>query len=241
MTAPTHSALRGTVAQLAAEFIGTFALVFVGTGAIAADSLTGGEVGQVGIALAFGAVIAVMIYAYGKVSGAHYNPAVTIALWQRGVFSGRRVTSYIAAQVLGALSGSALLAVIVRPLGNVALGATVPISGGVASALSVEVAATFLLVTVILGVVRAGDRADPWAGTAVGATVTICALSFGPISGASMNPARSFGPLWFTAGALQVYWIYLVGPVIGASIAVLVDRLIPGGSGIVMREADRKR
>lgn len=240
------SAAPSLRARLVAEFVGTFALVFVGTGAIAVNAITGGVIGHLGIALSFGLVIAVFVYAYKDLSGAQYNPAVSVSLWLRGVFPGREVLPYVLTQCSAAVAASGIVAAgarwiavgastggAVRAGGTVSapvleLGATVPGPGGAWVALPVEVLATFLLVTVILGVVRAGERANPWAGLAIGGTVALCALAFGPISGASMNPARSFGPMLLEAGAARVYWIYLVGPVVGGVIAVLIDRIMEG-------------
>lgn len=213
-------------ARLLAEFVGTFALVFAGTGAIAVDRLSDGTIGHLGIAVAFGLVIAVMVYAYKDLSGAQYNPAVSIALWLRGVFPGRDVAPYVAAQLAGAAAASGVLVLLVAPLGVEEIGATLPGAGGAAISLPVEVLATFLLVTVILGVVRAGERANAWAGLAIGGAVALCAVAFGPVSGASMNPARSFGPMLFVPGAAGVYWVYVVGPVVGGMCAVMVDRVL---------------
>lgn len=254
-------------ARLLAEFVGTFALVFAGTGAIVVDAVSGGAIGHVGIALTFGLVIAVFVYAYKDLSGAQYNPAVSAALWLRGVFPGREVAPYVAAQLAGALAASGIVALGVRKIAAeavmegaaalaegaalvqgatsagaaasavvVGLGATVPGPGGALVTLPVEVLATFLLVTVILGVVRAGERANPWAGIAIGGTVALCALAFGPISGASMNPARSFGPIIFAHGAARSYWLYVVGPVVGGIIAVLVDRAVDTPVGLTTEE-----
>ena len=247
-------------ARLLAEFVGTFALVFAGTGAIVVDAVSGGAIGHAGIALTFGLVIAVFVYAYKDLSGAQYNPAVSVALWLRGVFPGREVVPYVAAQLAGATAASGIVAVGVRRIAAEAvmegaalvqgatsagaaasdavagLGATVPGPGGALVALPVEVLATFLLVTVILGVVRAGERANPWAGIAIGGTVALCALAFGPISGASMNPARSFGPIVFAHGGARSYWLYVVGPVVGGILAVLVDRAVDIPVGLTTEE-----
>lgn len=225
--------------RLVAEFVGTLALVAAGTGAVAANSVTGGALGHIGVALTFGLVIAVFVYAYKDVSGAQYNPAVSVALALRGAFPRREVAPYILAQGAGAVAGGALVRLLVgaivaagdaafRPGSAAILGATMPGPGGAWVALGVEVVATFLLVTVILGVVRAGGRGNPWAGIAIGGTVALCALAFGPISGASMNPARSLGPALFAPGAGAVLWIYIVGPVVGGALAVAVDRVVTG-------------
>lgn len=221
--------------RLTAEFVGTFALVFAGTGAIAADALTG-AVGHVGIALAFGLVIAVMVYAFKDVSGAHFNPAVTIALWSRGDHRPREVVPYLLAEIAGAVAASLVLLALVRPLGGADLGATLParvlVAAGpraaVLGTVTIEALATFFLVTVIFGVVRAGDGANPWAGVAIGGTVALDALAFGTLTGASMNPARSLGPAFVVPGALDQVWLYIVGPIAGALVAAAVDRVIRG-------------
>ena len=222
---PTVPTMR---ARLVAEFVGTFALVFIGTGAIAVDSLTRSSIGtlsHLGISIAFGLVIGVMVYTYKEISGAQFNPAVTVALWARGVFPGREVPLYVAIQVIAAVLASGCLAALASPLGVHDFGATIPATGVPRfSVFVIEVVATFFLVTVILGVVRAGDRANPWSGFAIGSTVALCALAFGPISGASMNPARSFGPALVSSGALDSYWIYLAGPLAGGFFASVVDR-----------------
>ncbi len=211
--------------RLVAEFVGTFALVFAGTGAIVSNGVSGGAVGHVGVALTFGLVIAVMVYAYKDVSGAQYNPAVSIALWLRGVFPGREVAPYIFTQLVAAVAAGGVLRLIVPPAAGVSdLGATMPTWSAGAS-IAIEAVATFFLVTVILSVVRAGERSNPWAGIAIGGTVALCALFAGPLTGASMNPARSFGPAVVSPGALGVYWIYVVGPVLGGVVAAVLDRM----------------
>lgn len=223
------------VHRLIAEFIGTFALVFAGTGAIVVNAATNGAIGHIGVSLTFGLVIGVMVYGYKDYSGAQFNPAVSIALWLRGVFPRREVFPYIAIQIAGAVVGSITLVFIVPGefvgvvdgmTGRIA-GATVPASGiNAVQAIAAEVVTTFFLVTVILGVVSAGERSDSWAGIAIGGTVALAALFFGPISGASMNPARSLGPALVETGALSVYWIYVVGPIVGGGLAVAVDRVL---------------
>jgi aquaporin NIP len=221
--------------RLAAEFVGTFALVFAGTGAIAINRWSNGVVGHVGIAVTFGLVIGVMVYAYKDLSGAQFNPAVSVSLWLRGVFPGREVVPYVVVQLIASIVATGVLLFIV-PMGEqsiaggtLSLGATLPGEGvGAVQATASEAVTTFFLVTVILGVVSAGERGNPWAGIAIGGTVALCALFFGPLAGASMNPARSLGPAVFTPGALAVYWIYVVGPVFGGVTAVGVDILVRG-------------
>lgn len=206
---------------LVAEFIGTFFLVLAGTGAIVVDAQTH-AITHVGVALVFGLVVAALVYALAHVSGAHFNPAVTLGFWSAGEFLGRRVPWYIAAQVLGAVAASLVL----RSLfGTVAsLGATIP-TGAASTAFWLEILMTFLLVFVILGSAVHGRATKSFAGIAIGSTIALCALFGGPISGASMNPARSFGPA-LVAGLWQDQWIYLVAPIAGALLAVVGYRLV---------------
>ncbi|MGD9711138.1 MAG: MIP family channel protein [Thermomicrobiales bacterium] len=208
----------------AAECIGTFALVFAGTSAIVIDAERDGAIGHVGIGLVFGLVIMVMIYAVGHISGAHFNPAVTLGFAVGRHFSWREVPRYWAAQFAGALLASAL----VRGLfGEEArLGSTVP-SGSAGQSLVLEIVLTFLLMFVVAAVstdVRAVGQA---AAIAIGGTVGLCALFGGPISGASMNPARSLGPA-LASGVWTDQWLYLAGPAAGAIVAVLAYALIGG-------------
>jgi len=204
--------LRGA---LIAEFVGTFFLVFAGTGAIVVDSINH-EVTHVGVSLVFGLVIAALIYAVGHISGAHFNPAVTIGFWLLGEFPPARVPAYVAAQILGATSASALLLIL---LGRAhGLGVTLP-QGAPAVSLVFEIFMTFLLVLVIFGSAVHGKAVKSFAGIAIGSTIALDALFGGPISGASMNPARSLGPA-IVSGEWTSQWIYLVGPLIGSLLAV---------------------
>jgi aquaporin NIP len=206
---------------LIAEFIGTFFLVFAGTGAIVVDSMTH-EITHVGISIVFGLVVAVLIYALGHISGAHFNPAVTVGFWALGEFPARRVTWYISTQLLGAVTASALLsAMFGRTAG---LGITMP-QGPATVSLVLELAMTFLLVFVIFGSAVHGKAVKSFAGIAIGGTIALDSLFGGPISGASMNPARSLGPA-FVSGIWTDQWIYLVGPIAGALLAVLAYKLM---------------
>ncbi len=199
-----------------AEAIGTFALVFVGTGAIVVDDLSGGAVTHLGVSLAFGAVVGTMIFAVGDVSGAHFNPAVSVGFWVARRFPGSRVLPYIGAQAFGALAGSALLRVLFP--GHAGLGATRP-AGSLAQSFGLEVVLTFFLMFVILSVTTGARERGITAALAIGGTVAMGALFGGPISGASMNPARSFGPA-LVSGELSLLWLYLTAPVVGALLAV---------------------
>jgi aquaporin Z len=199
-----------------AEVIGTFALVFIGTGAVCVDDLTGGSITHFGVSFAFGIVVLTMIYSIGEVSGAHINPAVTLGFWIARRFEGREVLPYIGSQCVGALAASGVLAIMFPE--HRTLGATLP-AGSITQSFMLEVVVTFLLMFVILGVASGSKEQGIMAGVAIGATVSMCALFAGPISGASMNPARSLGPA-LVGGQLGNLWIYLTAPVVGAVLAV---------------------
>jgi aquaporin Z len=203
--------------KLAAELLGTFALVFAGTGAIVINDQTGGIVTHVGIALTFGLIVLAMIYAVGDVSGAHFNPAVTIAFFAGRRFAGRWVVPYIASQVAGALFASLILRLMFPD--NATLGATLPAYDAL-QAFALEVILTFLLMFVILSVSTGAKEKGILAGVAVGSVIALEALFAGPICGASMNPARSLAPALVSLhmGSL---WVYLTAPVLGACAGVL--------------------
>lgn len=210
--------------RLGAEFIGTFALVLVGCGAIVVDAHTGGSITHPGVALAFGGVVALVIYALGDVSGAHINPAVSLGFWLSGSLSAREALGYLLSQCAGALAASAALRA-AFPL-HQTLGATLP---GIAPlwAWWVELAITFALVFVIFEVVRAGPTRARVGGFAIGATVGIAAFSAGPFTGASMNPARSLGPA-LVSGSFSHLWIYCTAPFLGAALALFGCRFLRG-------------
>ncbi len=199
-----------------AEAVGTFALVFAGTGAIVINDLSGGVISHVGIALTFGLVVLAVIYAIGEVSGAHINPAVTLGFWASGRFPAKHVAPYIVSQSLGALLASVLLWALFPA--HESLGATVP-AGAAGQSFVLEVVLTFLLMFVILCVAIGAKEQGMMAGTAIGATVGLEALFAGPISGASMNPARSLAPALVSL-ELSQQWIYVAAPVLGALLAV---------------------
>jgi aquaporin NIP len=208
--------------KLLAESIGTFALVLAGTGAIVVDAATGGAVTHAGVALTFGLVVLAMIEVFGDVSGAHLNPAVTLGFVAASRFPMRLAFSYVAAQCLGALAASALLALLFP--GSPTLGATLP-SESSAQSFGLEVAMSWLLMLVVLSVSAGSKERGLPAGVAIGAVVGLEALFGGPISGASMNPARSLAPA-VVAGRLDHLWIYLTAPVLGALLAVPACRWI---------------
>lgn len=199
-----------------AELFGTFALVFAGTGAIVIDDVTGGAVSHVGVALTFGLIVMAMIYAVGGVSGAHLNPAVTMGFWLAGRFPGRRVWPYIVSQCAGALLASAMLRLLFP--GHPTLGATMP-AGSLVQSFVLEVILTCLLMFVILNVSVGAKETGVMAGVAVGAVIGLEALFAGPITGASMNPARSLAPA-LVSGQVQSLWLYLAAPALGAVLGV---------------------
>ena len=207
-----------------AEAIGTFMLVFAGTGAIISNDVSGGAVTHVGIALTFGLVVASAIYAIGNISGAHLNPAVTVGFFAARRLKGAEVLPYILAQCAGALAASGLLRFLYPT--HETLGMTLP-SGPIYQSFVLEIVLTFILMFVILNVSTGAMEKGIMAGVAVGAAVAVCSLSGGPISGASMNPARSIGPA-LVAGNLNHLWLYLTAPFLGALLAFPTCRLVQG-------------
>ena len=215
-----------------AELIGAYALVTTGCGAIIVNSLNG-ALSHVGVALTFGLVITVMIASTGHISGAHFNPAVTLAFAVIRRFPWVEVPIYVAAQLFGAILGAGTLRVLFGPTAN--LGATLPQAGPVQS-LGIEFLMTAGLMFVITSVATNPRVPIPLAALAIGATVAIGALWGGPVSGASMNPARSFGPA-LVAGVWFQQWIYWLGPVLGASLGALIYQTIrlPESSDVLER------
>ncbi len=204
-----------------AEAIGTFALVFIGCGAIVVNDLSNGVIGHGGIAAAFGLVVMAMIYAVGDTSGAHFNPAVTLAFWLSKRLPGKTVAPYLIAQCLGASLASSLWRLLAPT--HETLGATLPATE-LWQVFLLEVVLSFFLMFVILNVATGAKEKGLMAGVAIGATVAMCALVGGPLTGASMNPARSLGPALFS-GQLTHLWLYLTAPFIGAAMAVPACRL----------------
>lgn len=204
--------------RLLAEFLGTFILVFAGTGAIVVNQTSGGVIGHAGVALVFGLVVLAMIHTFGDVSGAHLNPAVTLGFTLARRFPLRDVPGYLLAQIAGAIAASFTVKLLFPQ--SVTLGATLP-SGGWQQSFTLEAILTFILMLVILSVSTGAKEKGITAGIAIGGVVALEAMFAGPICGASMNPARSLGPA-LVSGHLEHFWIYLIAPVLGALAAVPV-------------------
>jgi len=208
--------------KLAAELVGTFILVFAGTGAIVINGVSGGAVSHVGIGLTFGLVVLAMIYAVGDVSGAHLNPAVTLGFFAAGRFRAGLIGPYIASQCVGAMLASSLLRLMFPT--HPTLGATLP-AGGAMQSFVLEAVLTFILMFVILSVSTGPKEKGIMAGIAIGAVIALEALFAGPISGASMNPARSLAPALVSA-RLESLWVYLTAPLLGALASVAACRCV---------------
>jgi MIP family channel proteins len=208
--------------KLIAEFFGTFALVFAGTGAIVINDVSGGAVSHVGVALTFGLIVLAMIYTLGDVSGAHLNPAVTLGFFAARRMPAVQVLPYVVSQGSGAIGASLLLRFLFPT--NATLGSTTP-AGPALQTFVLEIILTAILMFVILGVSTGASEKGITAGIAVGAVIGLEALFAGPISGASMNPARSLGPALVSL-KLTSLWIYLIAPVLGAGVGVLACRCV---------------
>ena len=208
--------------RMIAEAIGTFALVFCGTGAIVINEFTGGTVTHPGIAVTFGLIVMGMIYAFGDISGAHINPAVTIAFAYAKKFPWKEVPLYVVAQLIGAMAASGLLFYLFPE--NELLGTTLP-QIGVLKVFIFEILLSFFLMVVIINVSTGSKEIGVIAGIAIGGVVLLEALFAGPITGASMNPARSIAPA-LVSGNLQHLWLYITAPIIGCILAVMSCKLV---------------
>jgi len=205
-----------------AEFIGTFAMIFCGTGAMTINEVTGGSVTHVGIGITWGLIVMAMIYAFGEISGAHFNPAVSIAFAYAKKFSWKEVPKYILFQVAGAFTASLLL-MWLFPKSEL-LGATIP-TVDVWRAFVLELILTFFLMVVIINVSTGSKEVGMMAGFAVGSVVLLEAIFAGPITNASMNPARSLAPN-IVSGNIKGLWLYMLAPIIGALLAVVSCKFV---------------
>ena len=204
------------------EFIGTFAMIFCGTGAMTINETTGGDVTHVGIGITWGLIVMAMIYAFGEISGAHFNPAVSIAFAYAKKFSWKEVPKYIFFQVAGAFAASLVL-MWLFPKSEL-LGATIP-TVDVWRAFVLELILTFFLMVVIINVSTGSKEAGMMAGIAIGSVVLLEALFAGPITNASMNPARSLAPN-IVSGNIKGLWLYILAPIIGALLAVVSCKFV---------------
>ncbi|MDA9992719.1 MIP family channel protein [Flavobacteriaceae bacterium] len=204
------------------EFIGTFAMIFCGTGAMTINEITGGDVTHVGIGITWGLIVMAMIYAFGEISGAHFNPAVSIAFAYAKKFSWKEVPKYIFFQVAGAFAASLVL-MWLFPKSEL-LGATIP-TVDVWRAFVLELILTFFLMVVIINVSTGSKEAGMMAGIAIGSVVLLEALFAGPITNASMNPARSLAPN-IVSGNIKGLWLYILAPIIGALLAVVSCKFV---------------
>ena len=205
-----------------AEVIGTFALVFCGTGAIIIDEQTHGAVTHVGVAITFGFIVLAMIYAFGETSGAHFNPAVTIAFAVAKRFEPKQMIPYIMSQLAGAFLATLILKFLFPE--NLNLGSTIP-AGSQMQSFVLEFILTYFLMLVIINVSQGSKEIGVIAGIAIGATVLLEAMFAGPICGASMNPARSLAP-GIISGNIQTLWIYVLAPIAGAVFAALTWKIM---------------
>ena len=204
------------------EFIGTFAMIFCGTGAMTINEITGGDVTHVGIGITWGLIVMAMIYAFGEISGAHFNPAVSIAFAYAKKFSWKEVPKYIFFQVAVAFAASLLL-MWLFPKSEL-LGATIP-TVDVWRAFVLELILTFFLMVVIINVSTGSKEVGMMAGIAIGSVVLLEALFAGPITNASMNPARSLAPN-IVSGNIKGLWLYILAPIIGALLAVVSCKFV---------------
>lgn len=207
-----------------AEFLGTFAVVFAGTGAIVVNHASGGVIGHAGIALVFGLVVLAMVHTFGDISGAHLNPAVTLAFAASGRFPWSEIPGYISAQLAGAFAASGVLRLLFPDSGG--LGATLP-AGSAGQSFLLELILTALLMLVILNVSSGAKEKGITAGIVVGSVIAFEAMFAGPVSGASMNPARSLAPA-IVGGQLQHLWLYPAATILGALLAIPLWRLLRG-------------
>ncbi len=211
-----------------AEFIGTFILMFCGTGAIVINQESNGAVGHIGIAITFGLIVMAMIYSFGDLSGSQLNPAVSIAFTVAGKLPKKDLLPYILSQVAGAFLASFLLKILFP--NNQNLGATLP-AGSAMQSFILETILTFILMLVILRVSQGSKETGLFAGVVIGSVVLLEAMFAGPICGASMNPVRSLAPA-VVSGNISAVWIYLAAPVLGAILAVFAWKMLENTEGV---------
>jgi MIP family channel proteins len=228
---------RPNASAIVAEAGGTFLFFVVGAGSIAAGAFTGGNPpgGLVGVALAHGLVLAILVSSLGAVSGGHFNPAVTFGVWVAGRMSGIRAISYVVAQLVGAVAAGLALRVVIDPstdpshLGTPGLGAGVTVGAGI----FLEAITTMVLLTAVFGT-AVDPRAPKIGGLAIGLAVAADILFIGPLTGGAMNPARWFGPA-IVSGVLDNWYVWWIGPLVGAAIVAVVYRFV------LLPEADLSR
>lgn len=206
-----------TMGKYFSEYLGTFALVFAGTGAVIINDISGGVITHLGIGLVFGLIIMTMIYALGEISGAHFNPAVSFGFWLARKLPSKELLPYMSSQILGALTASLFLRIIF-PL-HKSLGATMPHFISTGGDFFLETLLTFFLMFVIIHVAQGALEKGLMAGVAIGGMVGLEAIFAGPVTGASMNPARSLAPA-IVSGQMDFLWIYVTAPFLGAALAV---------------------
>lgn len=204
-----------------AELLGTFLLVFLGTGSVIVNVQTEGSLGLLGISFAWGLIVTALIYIFGHISGTHINPAVTLSLAIGGLMPKKEILGYLFAQIIGAIAASAALKILFP--NSDTLGGTMP-SGSVMQSFVLEVIMTFILLLTVLGI-TAKKETEHLTGLVVGLVIVAIILFAGPISGASINPARSIGPAVVSANYSGI-WIYIIAPIIGATLAVLLWKYI---------------
>jgi aquaporin Z len=214
--------LKIVMKKYIAEFIGTFAMIFCGTGAMTINEVTGGDVTHVGIGITWGLIVMAMIYAFGEISGAHFNPAVSIAFAYAKKFSWKEVPKYIFFQVAGAFAASLLLMWLFPK--SEFLGSTIP-TVDVWRAFVLELLLTFFLMIIIINVSTGSKEMGTMAEIAIRSVVLLEALFAGPITNASMNPARSLAPN-IVSGNIQGLWLYMIAPILGALLAVMSCKLV---------------
>lgn len=200
------------------EALGTFALVFAGTGAVIINDVSGGVITHLGIGLTFGLIVMVMIYALGDISGAHFNPAVSFGFWLAQRLPSKELTPFILSQMMGAAAASGLLKLIFPQ--HPTLGITQPYFISFQNCFFLEIILTFILMFVIIHVAEGSKEKGLMAGVAIGGTVALEAVFAGPVTGASMNPARSLAPA-VVSGYFESLWIYLTAPFLGSALAII--------------------